>query len=62
MGAPPSYLGDAEAVIELARYREAPIPAAPPDVLLSWPVGVEFAGYRARDVADILRAGGADVR
>jgi hypothetical protein len=30
-------------------------------VLLSWPVGVEFAGYRARDVADILRAGGADV-
>jgi hypothetical protein len=35
------------------------------DALMSWwSVGVRFAGYRARDVADIvdiLRAGGANV-
>jgi hypothetical protein len=35
------------------------------DALLAWwPVGVSFAGYRARDVADvidILRVGGAEV-
>ncbi|MDT5332771.1 MAG: uncharacterized protein QOF31_4068 [Mycobacterium sp.] len=32
------------------------------DALLSWwPFGIRSAGYRAGDVADILRAGGADV-
>ena len=39
MGAPPSYLGDAEAVIELARYQEGPasvVVSRDGDELLFW--------------------------